>query len=101
MRTGVVCLVLALAGGGTAISEARARELTFEDRVRAQEAIERVYWSHRIWPRENSAPKPALSAVLSETTIRAKVEDYLRKSSALAELCKRPINAAQLQAEMD
>ena len=33
-----------------------ARDLTFEDRVKAQEAIERVYWNHRIWPKENPEP---------------------------------------------
>ncbi len=27
--------------------------LSFEDRIRAQEAIERVYYEHRIWPKEN------------------------------------------------
>jgi hypothetical protein len=27
------------------------RPLTFEDRVKAQEAIERVYYNHRIWPK--------------------------------------------------
>jgi hypothetical protein len=32
--------------------------LTFEQRVKAQEAIERVFYNHRIWPKENPTPKP-------------------------------------------
>lgn len=79
----------------------QARDLTFEDRVKAQEAIERVYWSHRVWPIENPQPKPPLSAVMSAEAIRAKVEDYLKKSSALETWWKRPVTAGQLQAEMD
>src|SRR5262249_2886244 len=77
-----------------------ARPLTFEDRVAAERAIERVYWSHRIWPAENPGPKPPLEAVLSDAAIRARVEDGLRKSSALERLWGRPIDAAQLEAEV-
>lgn len=79
---------------------ATARELTFEDRVTAQEAIERVYWGHRIWPSENPQPKPPFEAAMPEAAIRSKVEDYLKKSRALEEIWKRPITAAHLQAEM-
>jgi N-acetylneuraminic acid mutarotase len=75
--------------------------LTFQDRVAAQRAIEQVYWSHRIWPKENPGAKPPLSAVMSDDTIRAKVETYLRESSALARLWHRPIKGEQLQAELD
>ncbi len=80
--------------------DAGARQLTIEDRVAAQTAIERVYWAHRIWPTENPGPKPSLEAVMPESAIRAKVEDYLRKSNALEEYWQRPITADQLQAEM-
>jgi putative metal-binding protein len=75
--------------------------LSFEERVAAETAIEQVYWVHRIWPKENPTPKPALSAVLSEQAIRLHVEDYLKKSNALDHLWKRPITPAQLQAELD
>src|SRR5438093_8030769 len=80
---------------------AQARDLTFEQRVEAQRAIERVYWSHRSWPGENPQPKPALESVMSESVIRAKVEGYLKKSSALEQLWGRPITGDQLQAELD
>src|SRR2546427_6654612 len=78
-----------------------ARELTFEERVQAQRAIEEVYWRHRIWPKENPRPKPPLSAVMPDAAIRAKVEDYLKKSNALEILWGCPITSEQLQAEID
>ncbi len=80
---------------------ASVRTLTFEDRVEAQRAIERVYWNHRIWPKENPEPKPPLSAVTSDDALRAKVEDYLGKSSAMELFWHQPVTAGQLQAEMD
>ena len=90
----LVCVVLAT-------PSASARELTFDERVVAQKAIEQVYWNHRIWPKENPGAKPALSTHLSDQTIRARVEDYLKKSNALELKWQRPITAVQLQAELD
>ena len=43
-----------------------ATTLTFGQRVAYQRAIEHVYWRHRIWPKENGSPKPALDAVISQ-----------------------------------
>jgi len=79
---------------------AQARELTLDQRVAAQKAIEQVYWNHRIWPKENPGPKPPLSAVMSDAAIRTKVDDYLRMSTLLASYWNQPITAAQLQAEL-
>src|SRR5262245_9981386 len=79
----------------------QAKPLTFADRVAYQRAIEEVYWRHRIWPKENPEPKPALDAMMSQAQLEKKVEDYLRKSQTLADYCQQPITAAQLQAEMD
>ena len=59
------------------IAEAHARDLTFEERVRAQEAIERVYYSHQLdstLPFEEAVPR----AVLEK-----EVSTYLRKSEVL------------------
>jgi hypothetical protein len=78
-----------------------ARALRRDDRVAAQRAIGRVYWKHRIWPKENSGPKPPLSAVISDAAIRTKVEDYLGKSNALDSIWNRPITPGQFQAEMN
>ncbi len=82
-------------------TQSPARPLTFDDRVRAQEAIERVYYEHRIWPKENPGPKPPFEEMISRAQIDAKVEDYLKKSVALDKFWKRPIQPEQLQAEMD
>ena len=78
-----------------------ARELTIEQRVEHQRAIEQVYWNHRVWPKENPRPKPALSAVMPDAALRARVESYLKKSNALAKHWQRPVTAEQLQAEMN
>ena len=78
-----------------------ARNLTLADRIKAREAIERVYWKHRIWPGENRGNKPPLDAVLSPAQIRARVEDDLRKSNALEESWRRPITAGQQAARQD
>jgi hypothetical protein len=75
--------------------------LTFEDRVKAQETIERVYYNHRFWPKENPGSKPPFKQMITRDQIQAKVEDYLKKSAALEKFWQRPITAEQLQAEMD
>jgi N-acetylneuraminic acid mutarotase len=77
------------------------RTLAFAERVSYQRAIEEVYWRHRIWPKENSKPKPSLDVVMSLVQLENKVMDYLRKSEALEHYWQRPISADQLQSEMD
>jgi len=77
------------------------RTLTFAERVTYQRAIEDVYWRHRIWPKDCPDPKPSLDAVMTQAQLEEKVHDYLRKSQALEDYWQRPINAEQLQAEMD
>ncbi|HEX5042137.1 MAG TPA: kelch repeat-containing protein, partial [Candidatus Polarisedimenticolaceae bacterium] len=74
--------------------------LTFEQRVEAQRAIERVYWEHRIWPVENPGSKPPLEKVLPDDALRARVSRALKLSNALAVVWGRPVDGAQLQAEM-
>jgi hypothetical protein len=87
---------------GTTLANAPSHHvLTLDDRVAAQKAIEQVYWNHRIWPKENPGPKPPLAAVLSDTAIRARVEDDLAKSKALEIYWQRPITNGQLQAELE
>jgi len=95
------CAGLLLGLFSPVLSAAPTSEVTFEQRVAAQRAIEQVYWEHRIWPKENATTKPPLTAVLPEAAIRAKVEDTLLKSNALDRFWHRPISAAGLQAELD
>src|SRR5882762_5212552 len=82
-------------------SHPAAAGLTFTQRVAYQRAIEEIYWRHRIWPEENSEPKPSLDEVMSPQQIERKVEDYLRESQALEDYWQRPITPDQLQAEME
>jgi N-acetylneuraminic acid mutarotase len=96
----IVVVGLALAALGSSVPAAAAL-LSFEERVEAQRALERVYWAHRIWPKENPGPKPSLGAVMDDAALRARVEDYLKKSNALEAYWGRPITAEQLQAEID
>ena len=77
------------------------RVLTFTIRVFYQYAIEEVYWRHRIWPKENPAPKSPLDAVMSRADVEKKVSDYLRNSQTLENYWRQPITAEQLQAEIN
>jgi len=69
--------------------------------VKAQEAMERVYYNHRIWPKENPGPKPAFESAISPGSIRQKVEAYLKQSSALEFYWAHPLTGDELQAEID
>ncbi len=70
------------------------RELTFPDRVVAQEAIERVYYSHQI-----GAEKPFEEAVPRQLLER-KVVRYLKQSAALGEFWHTPVTAEMLEREL-
>jgi N-acetylneuraminic acid mutarotase len=84
--------------GRTRLSQ---RTLTFAGRVSYQRAIEEVYWHHRIWPKDNTQPKPPLDALISQTQLERKVEDYLRKSQLVADQRGSPITASELELEME
>jgi hypothetical protein len=75
--------------------------LTFEERVSAQEAIDRIYYNQQIWPKGNPSSKPPFEEVVSRHTLEAKVTDYLRKSFALGEFWRKPITGEQLQTEVN
>ncbi|MCI0411823.1 hypothetical protein L0222_03360 [bacterium] len=77
-----------------------SRHLTLERRITYQERIDRIYKEHRLSASTNSFTKPSRPAVNSSNQLREKVEDYLRKSSALDYYWKKPITAEQLQAEI-
>jgi hypothetical protein len=76
-------------------SQAIGRELTFEDRVRAQDAIERVYYSHQI-----GVTKP-FEEVVPRAVLEKKVTAYLRESVALDTLWHAPVTAETLRRELD
>ena len=75
-------------------SPSLARNLSFEERVLCQGAIERVYYSRQIGvtiPFEESVPQ----LVLEE-----KIRTYLKKSVALEQYWQTPVTAEMLQREM-
>ena len=66
-----LCWILALGlVGFLTLGSTSARELTFGDRVKAQEAIERVYWEHRIWPSTNPSTKPSFEESMPRQLVR-------------------------------
>jgi len=65
-------------------------------RIRCQEAIERVAWSHRSGDRG-----PSFAAAVPETVLRRKAQDAVLKTAALARYWGVAIAPAQLQAELD
>ncbi len=96
-RHTVAGLLLALCGSLGAV----ATPLDLEERVACQRAIEEALWARRIWPPENSQPKPPLAAVLSDTAIRERALDTLRKTEALQTRWGRPVTTESLQAEIN
>src|SRR6266571_5825017 len=76
----VVALVIAPAG-----AVGRGREMSFEDRVRAQMALERAAYSHQIGTTrsfEEAVPLPVL---------QDRVRLYLRESAALDAIWNTPV----------
>src|SRR2546427_8044988 len=71
-----------------------ARDLTFEDRVKAQEAIERIYYSHQI-----GATKPFEEAVPHEL-VEKKVRTYLKQSVALEGIWDTTVTSEAMQHEL-
>ena len=72
MKHGIALFGVAacLASIATATEAPTPRAINFADRVAAQTAIEQVYWDHRIWPKENTGPKPALEGVMSSAEMK-------------------------------
>jgi putative metal-binding protein len=90
VRAGPLALVAALLvcpGASMAAPRGDQRTLTFEERVAAQEAVERVYYRHQI-----GASKPFEDAV-PRSVLEAKVRKYLAQSKTLTD--------AQLERELE
>src|SRR2546427_506379 len=75
-------------------ARAMARDLAFEERVKAQEAIERVYYSHQI-----GATKPFEEAVPREL-LESKVRTYLKQTVALETTWRTALTSEALQHEL-
>ena len=79
----------------------RTGVLDMESRVWAETQIERVYYNHRIWPKENSGLKPTFEVMVHPELIAKKAQEPLRMSAALKQLWSVEITPAMLQTEMD
>jgi hypothetical protein len=86
--------VVGMTAAAASSASTLARDLTFEERVRAQEAIERVYYSHQI-----GATKPFEEAV-PRAVIEEKVLRTLRESAALEVRRGRDVSGAELRQEL-
>lgn len=91
----------ALLSLGPATAAAAQATLSFEQRVACREKVEDVYWAHRLWPRENRAPKPPREAVVPRSAIARRVEESLRYEAALSGVWGRPLTPEVVQAEID
>ena len=97
-RIGIIAtaIIAALISAPTSSARStRPRQLTFEDRVHAQEAIERVYYFHQI-----GATKTFEEAVPREV-LEKKVRTYLKQSLALEAFWETPVTADALESELD
>jgi hypothetical protein len=95
MRHVVLAAVFLLAIRPSIASESRQRNLTFEDRVKAQGSIERVYYRH-----QEGATKPFEQAV-PRSVLERKVRAYLKQSVALDYIWKTPVTAEALHRELE
>ncbi|HZN03316.1 MAG TPA: MopE-related protein [Candidatus Polarisedimenticolia bacterium] len=71
------------------------RALTFEQRIQAQEAIERVTYAHQI-----GATRP-FEEVVTRDVLERKVRTSLRQSAALEAFWKTPVTSEMLRREME
>jgi len=83
--------IVALFNAGPVI----ATDLSFEERVRAQEAIQRVYYAHQL-----STTLP-FDKALPRQVLESQVRDYLQKSAALEIFWKSPVTRDALRAELE
>ena len=86
--------VLLLASIGL-LEDAAARDLSFEQRVQAGAAIERVYHAHRI------GEARAFEEAVPRSVLEANVRKYLAQSVALEERWNTPVTAEMLEREVE
>ena len=94
-RLRILGVMLLGAGGFLLSSPLQARDLSLQERLRAQEAIERVYYSHQI-----GVIQP-FDAAVPRSVLEKKVRTYLQQSAALEEIWKTPVTGEMLRAETD
>lgn len=101
MKNSLIAVVVVLTVCSAPLFSQQTRTVDLAERAAREFAVQEVYWQHRIWPKENAAAKPALSAVLSPDQLQLKAEDALRLTTALEKVWHTSIAGQQLQSEMD
>jgi len=91
-RRGSVLLACALLSSGISYA---AGSLTFEQRLEAQRAIERIYFSHLVGSRRT------FEQAVTRELLERKVRTYLKQSVALDQVWRTPVTAAALRAEAE
>jgi N-acetylneuraminic acid mutarotase len=76
------------------VTPARARDLSFEERVAAQAAIDKVYYSHQI------GTKKSFAQAVPRSILEDKVLLYLRQSEALEQIWNTPVTEEMLSQEL-
>ena len=87
----VVGLIFGLIGSMAQAAEPAQRTLSFEDRVKAQRAIERVYYAHQL-----GATKK-FEAAVPTAVLEVKVRKYLDQTAALSSYWKTAVTDQTLQ----
>ena len=98
MRHSILALSICLTIGTVVASQGAQlqvpRTLTFEDRVKAQEAIERAAYAHQL------GATAAFEAAVPRALLESKVRTYLEQSTAFERLSGTIITPAILRAEL-
>ena len=100
MKKLVTAVIFALSTLASPLLSQQYPTVDLIERMAREQALQEVYWRHRIWPKENPGTKPPLGAVLSTKQLQAKAEDALRLTNALEMFWHMSIDGEQLQAEL-
>jgi len=76
------------------VTPASARDLSFDERVEAQRAIDKVYYSHQI------GTKKSFEQAVSRSILDDKVLLYLKQSEALEQIWNTPVTEEMLSQEL-
>jgi len=92
--TARLAVVVVLTLSGAFQSTTAAREISSEDRIRAQAAIERVYYQYQV------GATRSFEQAVPRAILEAKVRTYLEQSVALGARWGTPVTSEMLHAEM-
>lgn len=76
-------------------------QLSFEERVFFQAALEKVYWRHKVMKLAQEGEGKEFEAEIPLEAIVQKVEDYVRKSQLLEAYWNKPVTGQMLQDEIE